>query len=520
MTSTTQSPTRSQLAMRNAIVSLLAYLLPTVAGFFMRRYFIFELGGDLTGLNGVVTSIIGFLNVTELGLASAIAFALYKPLYEGNHEEVREVISIQRFFYRWIARFIMLSGGIVSIFFPQIFADVELPLWYAYSTFIVMMASTMMSYYFNYRQVLFISDQRSYIVNLCVSTPRLFKLIAQTVALLYLSRPYVWWLSIELVGAIASTIAIEWSVRHYYPWLKNSDSPIRPLLQKHRDIVTRTKQLIFHRISTLILQQGARIVVFAVTTIYTVMLYDNYMMIYSGLLGVIGFIFSSLTGSIGNLLVENQQYTDGAKRSERTFKQFLSFRVYIGVVVVAMLYLFMPSLISVWVGADKLFDTPTFYIFLLFVFLNIVRQCDDFIAASGMFQDIWAPVIEMLLNLGLSIWLGSLFGIQGVLIGVAISLILVVHIWKPYFLYHYGFRLSVWHYWWEYLILLGVGFISLYWIHSILRMEEICVTFGDLIVDFLWRGSLALLIVTVQFLAIVPSFRQMMWRISKTMLRR
>ena len=47
------------------------------------------------------------------------------------------------------------------------------------------------------------------------------------------------------------------------------------------------------------------------------------------------------------------------------------------------------------------------------------------------------------LNLGLSIVLGHFFGLNGILAGVMISLLVIVCGWKPY-LYHNGFKESVW----------------------------------------------------------------------------
>lgn len=90
-----------------------------------------------------------------------------------------------------------------------------------------------------------------------------------------------------------------------------------------------------------------------------------------------------------------------------------------------------------------LMDTPSFLLSLLYMYMITNRTPDDFIAAYGMYQDIWAPVTEMFLNIGLSIFLGLLLGLPGILLGVIISLLLIVHTWKPYFLYRYGFKHSL-----------------------------------------------------------------------------
>lgn len=62
------------------------------------------------------------------------------------------------------------------------------------------------------------------------------------------------------------------------------------------------------------------------------------------------------------------------------------------------------------------------------------------------YQDVYAPLVEAVLNLGLSILLGYYYGLTGILFGVAISLLIVVVGWKPYFLYRYGFKCSIGEY--------------------------------------------------------------------------
>ena len=71
----------------------------------------------------------------------------------------------------------------------------------------------------------------------------------------------------------------------------------------------------------------------------------------------------------------------------------------------------------------------------------------QFLYGYGLFRDVWAPVAEIVLNLGTAIICGKLYGLPGVLMGGIVSQILIVGIWKPYFLYHCGFKESVFYYW-------------------------------------------------------------------------
>ena len=82
------------------------------------------------------------------------------------------------------------------------------------------------------------------------------------------------------------------------------------------------------------------------------------------------------------------------------------------------------------------------------LFVDLVRNIfDSFNNAYGLFQDVRATVVEACINIGCSIWFGYLWGLPGILAGVLLSLLLIIFLWKPYFLFGWGFRISKKHYW-------------------------------------------------------------------------
>lgn len=89
-----------------------------------------------------------------------------------------------------------------------------------------------------------------------------------------------------------------------------------------------------------------------------------------------------------------------------------------------------------------------FIIDYCYSFVDLVRNIiDSFNNAYGLFQDVWATMVEACINIGCSIWFGYLWGLPGILVGVLLSLLLIIFLWKPYFLFGWGFKISVLHYW-------------------------------------------------------------------------
>ena len=97
---------------------------------------------------------------------------------------------------------------------------------------------------------------------------------------------------------------------------------------------------------------------------------------------------------------------------------------------------------KIWLNDESLiFENHTVILLSFIFFLSSTRLLiDTFLESYGLFQDIWAAIVEALLNISLSYFLGRLMGIDGVLIGVLISLILISFLWKPYFLFSRGIQ--------------------------------------------------------------------------------
>ena len=145
--------TRTKNSIRNSVVAVLFQVITLTIGFFSRKIFIDYLGAEVLGLSSTASSLLGFLNLAELGIGSAISVTLYKPLFERDRETIKEIIAIQGWLYRNIALFIIGGSVVLMCFFPLIFAKMELPLWYAYVTFSVFLFSSMLGYFVNYKMM-------------------------------------------------------------------------------------------------------------------------------------------------------------------------------------------------------------------------------------------------------------------------------------------------------------------------------------------------------------------------------
>lgn len=160
-----------------------------------------------------------------------------------------------------------------------------------------------------------------------------------------------------------------------------------------------------------------------------VAVYGNYMLIISGISLLINSVFSSIGAGIGNLVAEGNQ-----AKIIQVFNELLSSRIWIVSILCFGVYQMSRSFIVLWVGDRFVLDDFSLLLMLLIAFISLTRLVDLFIAAYGLYQDVWAAILEALLNLGLSVLFGYYWGLPGILGGVIVSLVIIALLWKPFFI--------------------------------------------------------------------------------------
>lgn len=167
------------------------------------------------------------------------------------------------------------------------------------------------------------------------------------------------------------------------------------------------------------------------------------------------------------------------------------------------------SFIRLWVGEEYTLSQSPFILLIIYTIIIGTRVNDLFLSAYGMYQDVWAPIAEAVINIGGSILLGYYWGLTGIIAGIVISLFLIVFCWKPYFLFRFGFKDSIGEYIiriFKYLMLMAIAFI----VSSIFteKIENIYIeSYLDWISETIKYLSLYSILISLLFLIFDSGFR-------------
>lgn len=426
----------------NAEVNLIFYFLTLFLAFFSRKIFLDCLGADFVGLTGTLGNILGYLNLSELGIAVCVGYFLFKPLQTGNHQEIKEILSLLGYLYYWIGGVIFVGGFIVSLFFPLIFAKTNLGLGIIFFSFYSLLGSALIGYFINYKQVILTADQKNYIVAIYLQSANIIKVIIQII-FAYTYRNLYLWVGIEFLFSIIACIILNWKINKVYPWLNIEKSKGRNLIKKYPEIITKTRQVFIHKIKDFVLVRSDELFVFLFVSLKMVAFYGNYMIIISKLTSLFNSIIGSVGASIGNLVAEGNK-----DNIIKVFWEFTTIQHTVAAILSFTLYTLIEPFIAHWLGIEYIMNRGILILLVIYVYLaNSRGAVDAFNYAHGLYADVWSAWAELIINVTITIVFGLKWGIAGILLGKIASLSTIVVIWKPYYLFSAGFKEPVITYW-------------------------------------------------------------------------
>ena len=433
---------RVHKSLMNAEVNLLFYFLSLFLTFFSRKIFLDNLGAEFIGLTGTLNNILGYLNLSELGISACIGYFLFKPLQSNNRQEIQDILSLLGFLYNRIGAVIFGGAFLVSLFFPLIFAHASLSLAIIYFAFYSFLGSSLIGYFINYRQVLLSADQKNYLVAIYYQSANLIKLALQIFLAYHYKNLYVW-VAVEFLFGILGCIILNWKINKEYPWLHVDKSRGRLLLKQYPEIITKTRQVFIHKIKDFMLVKSDELFIFLFVSLKMVAYYGNYMIIISKLISMFSAITGSVGASVGNLVAEGHK-----PNMLKVFWEYTTIQHTIAAILSFSLYTLTEPFIAHWVGAEYIMDRNILVLLILYIYITNSRNAvDSFNYANGLYADVWAAWAELIINVSVTIVCGLMWGIVGILLGKIASLVPIVVMWKPYYLFSAGFKEPVSIYW-------------------------------------------------------------------------
>ena len=415
---TNRRPDRRISSTRNAATVLLVSTVNLVTSFINRTVLVRCLSTEYIGLGGLLSNLLGFLSLAELGIGSAIHFALYQSLEQGNIEKTKALMAVYRRLYRWVGLVILGVGVLLTPILPRLIKELPESISIPEMNFYYWMylGSTALSYFFSYKRALIICDQREYIPTLISG---LFHVVAVALrsSILLLTHSYTAYLAISLFLTLANNLTISAIADRLYPFLR--EKPVVGLSAQESQTLRRNISAQFmHRVGGIVVFSSDNIIISKFVGLMETGMYSNYTLILSSVNGILNRMISGVTASVGNLMAGSDN-----DHTESVFYHVLFLNAWLYGFASACLFCLYQPFIRLWLGEDYLLTDMTVAMIVANFYINGVRlTLCIFKDASGIFaQDRYKPLVEGVVNILVSIPLAIRYGVMGVLQGTVIS---------------------------------------------------------------------------------------------------
>lgn len=424
---------RTSNTLKNVFAAWGGQAIYAIGSFAVRAVLISQLAQVFVGLESLFSSILTILSLADLGFGSAIVFALYEPLAKGDKESVKSLMRLFKRVYITIGIVIIVLGAALTPNIRMLLGPdcPDIPLIQIY--FFCFVLNTGVSYFFSYRGSLLMADQKSYVVYLITYAFQIVMCVAQ-ICVLLLTQEYLCFLICMVSSTLLQNIVIAYVSGKRYPYLKEKD--VKPIDKAVlHDVKQNIVGLFMHKIAGACSTPASNLIITNVVGIGVTSLYGNYLMIVNALTQVLTKVFDSLIASVGNLGV-----TESKERQNEVFRTTFFVNGMLYMIISCGFVCAVDPFIDFLAGPEWRLEPITVF---LVVFLFYVKGMRDaalsFTSAYGLFwKTKWKAVLEAVFLPLLSLALAFPFGLNGVLIGCAISSLGISTIYEGWAVYKFG----------------------------------------------------------------------------------
>lgn len=423
---------RTEYSVLNIITGLGGYALNTVLGLVCRMVFTRTLSAEYLGVSGLFTNILSMLSLAELGIGSAIIYALYKPLAVDDKEKVASLVKFYGQCYRVIGVVVAVIGIALMPFLHLLIDEpnIQENIYLLYSLYLFNAAST---YFFSYCASLLMAAQQNYIVT---GTNYIVTVIQSVLQIIWLfaTHHYIGYLIIQCIGVFVYNIVVSFIARKEYPYI--AEKNIKPLDSEEKEALVRNiRALVIWRLCALLVNSTDNIIITFFNGLAAVGLASNYTLLSGTLNSLLNQLFTGITASVGNLNAVESKEKKLAMFNIINLANFWLFGwAAIGIFVVST------DIVRLLFGSSYVLPISIpFVLALNFYMVGMQNAVWTYKNTMGLFrQGRYLLIVTAAINLVCSIWLGKMWGLFGILFATAISRALTNTWYDPYAVFKYG----------------------------------------------------------------------------------
>lgn len=423
---------RSLKSSKNLISTFVQKTFNLVLTFALRTVFIRVFGVEMRGISGLFSDVLSMLALADLGFSTTMTYSYYKPVAENDFKKIAALNHFYRKVYLIIAAAVALIG-LSLIPFLKYIVNLEREIDHLYLYYLLTLALTVVSYLFVYKTTVLYAHQQGYVVVKYNMIMKIISSLAEIVIMLTLKN-YTAYLLVEIVFMLGNNLYASHIVDKRFPYIKQKGSLSK---QEKKNIFSNLGPAFIYKLSWVLINSTDNILISKMIGTVVVGYYSNYFTVVNLISGYVSMAFQSITASIGNLMVK-----ESSEKQYKVFEELQVISAWFCIVIAGCVYALIDEFIIIWLGNDFTLDNLT----VIAIGINFFMTCISnpiwvFREAAGLYKKTkYSMLICAVLNIFLSIALGKLIGLSGVLFASAIAKLLTCIWYEPIILFRDFFK--------------------------------------------------------------------------------
>lgn len=400
-------------SMKNLIFGLTNFTITTLLGIIIPRLFLLSYGSEVNGLINSVKQIFAYFALLEAGVGGATLQALYAPVAKKDKKEISSILAATTSFYKKTGVLYGIAVIVLACIYPMVVKTDISPI-VIICIILFQGEAGVVKYLVTAKlQLLMRVDGKNYIL---VNFSLIFGIFSNfaRIILIYTGFGVLWVQGVFCMVDICQVVFILWYAKKNYSWLDRKALPNFKVLEQKNSVL-------LHQISGLIFNNTDTIILTFFCGLKTVSVYAMYAMLFGMVANIIGTISSSVNFAMGQLFHSDKKKYDDIQETYETYYLAVSFALF------TIAYLFILPFLKLYTNGVKdinYIDDRLAILFLIVQILNYGRNTsNNIIDYAGHFkQTQWRSLLETGINITVSLFCVSKWGIYGVLVGTIVAL--------------------------------------------------------------------------------------------------
>lgn len=436
---------------KNTFLNALGGLVVKTSGFFTafisRTVFLYALGIEYAGVSSVFANVLTVLSFAELGIGTAITYALYKPIAENDQNQICKLMNAYRKIYSTIACVIFILGLCLLPFIEYIIKDAPSLKEDLRLIYIFYLANTSVSYLLIHKSTFLVAAQKDHLVSKYKVIISIVKTIIECVTLL-IFKNFILYLLCAFLSSFVQNFIVAKVAEREYPILKQK-SKEKLATEEKKKLFADTRALAMYKVSGTVLNGTDSILVSSIFSTASAGILGNYNLITGQVYSFVMTLFSATSASVGNLAA-----TSDKKHQYDIFQQMLFICFWLYCFCSTSLWTLLNPFMYIWQSEQYAFDKCVVIPLVIeFYIRGMLSPITQFRTSNGLFtQGRYRPVIMAAINIVTSIVLSKWIGISGIFWGTVISRAVTQLWYDPWLVYKNVFNIKVLKYFKTYFI--------------------------------------------------------------------